>query len=171
MSAESTGFDVRGVANFVLDVAERDRVPVSNLHLNKILYFMHADSLIEDGWPMIDAKIEAWTYGPVFREVYHGFKQYGDSRITGRLHAFDRQTEKMRKVFLDLSDEEAKHLTMSAKTYIDLPAGLLVDLSHTEGGPWYRVWNHEEELNVGMEITDANIFAHELVRRERFQVQ
>lgn len=66
--------DVRSIANFVLDLAEVQGVGVSNLSINKIVYFLHANFLAKFDEPLVSAKIEAWDYGPVFRELYREFK-------------------------------------------------------------------------------------------------
>lgn len=51
--------------------------PVSNLQLQKILYFVQLESLrgksrIEEAI-MPDAKFEAWRFGPVIRDVYYAY--------------------------------------------------------------------------------------------------
>ena len=52
--------------------------------LNKIVFFVHSDYLIENKRPLVSAKIEAWKHGPVFREIYHEFKGWDDEAIGGR---------------------------------------------------------------------------------------
>ena len=38
-----------------------------------------------------------------------------------------------------------------------LSAGMLVDLTHAEGGPWHKVWNQGGKINPGMRIDDREI--------------
>ncbi len=44
-----------------------------------------------------------------------------------------------------------------ANFYCRLPASQLVELSHAEGGPWHRVWNHGGAVNPGMKIDNDHI--------------
>ena len=84
-------FDVRAVANLVLDVAQSRDIDVTNMALNKIVFFVHSDYLVENGRPLVGAKIEAWKHGPVFREIYHEFKDWDDLPIRGRAKRVARQ--------------------------------------------------------------------------------
>lgn len=51
--------DVRAVANAVLQLAWSQGHEVTNLALNKIVYFLHAGHLHKFGKPLVSAKIEA----------------------------------------------------------------------------------------------------------------
>src|SRR6186713_660153 len=85
-------FDVRAVANAILDLAKEEGKGVTNLAINKIIYFLHAAYLHEFRRPLVTAKIEAWDHGPVFREVYHQFKKFGRENIKGRASRIDPTT-------------------------------------------------------------------------------
>src|SRR5215831_13704170 len=84
--------DVRGIANFVLDIADESSRGVSNLSINKIVYFLHAYFLARFGRPLVSAKIEAWDYGPVFRELFREFRSFADKPIKGRAYRIDAKT-------------------------------------------------------------------------------
>lgn len=72
------------VANFVVDLALKNDTPVSNLHLQKILYYLQAFYLVQtDGMtPIIDASFSRWPFGPVIKEVYYSYNQFGAALIT-----------------------------------------------------------------------------------------
>src|SRR6266481_5329819 len=76
--------DGRAVANFVLDHCERKGRPVTNLSLQKIVYFCHAWSLTKLGRPLIRHSFEAWQHGPVLQYLYREFKGFDRSPIRGR---------------------------------------------------------------------------------------
>ena len=76
------GYDGRSIANFVLDFCERNGRTVTNLSLQKIVYFCHVWSLIELGKPLIRHKFEAWEYGPVLPYLYREFKGFDRSPIS-----------------------------------------------------------------------------------------
>jgi len=54
---------------------------VSNLKLQKILYFIQAEFLVVKGIPCFEEEIIAWGFGPVVLEVYHEYKVYGAAGI------------------------------------------------------------------------------------------
>jgi len=58
-------FDPRSIANFMLDEADRVGVGITNLALQKLLYFAHGIFLNETKGPLVSGYFEAWQYGPV----------------------------------------------------------------------------------------------------------
>lgn len=153
--------DVRVIANVVLNEASLLEREITNLHLNKILYFMHVESLIRFGKPLVSAKIEAWKHGPVFREIYNQFKSNKDRPIKSLAQKVDFETGQKVPARSVISQDEITTIKKLARYYSGMPAGMLVDMSHTKGGAWSRVWNHVGQMNIGMEITDELILQHE----------
>lgn len=147
-------YDVRAIANYVLDFADGEGRGISNLHINKIVYFLHADFLATFERPLVTAKIEAWTHGPVFRELYHQFKTFGDSYIASRATCIDPQTGNRSKASCKLNAEEETFLRAVIPKYIAMSPGALVAQSHVEGGPWDTTWNHDNRANPTMKISD-----------------
>ena len=70
------------VAEYFLTIAERqDKEPITNLKLQKLLYYAQGFHLAMFGKPLFKEAIERWTYGPVVPEVYHAYKTYGSGTI------------------------------------------------------------------------------------------
>ena len=69
------------VARYIIAHEKGCRRSVTNLRLQKLLYFVQAQFLVERNEPCFDAEIEAWDFGPVVPEVYHEYKFYGASPI------------------------------------------------------------------------------------------
>jgi len=151
---ENAMLDVRAIANFVLDVANAKDVPVSNMALNKIVYFLHCDYLMEQKQPLVGAKIEAWKHGPVFRELYHEFKVWDDKPIKSRANKVDPHTGEVMIAKAHFGSEEAKYISSLVERYIHFSAAQLRALSHIEGSPWHQVWDHSGRSNPGMKISD-----------------
>ncbi len=150
-------YDVRAVANFVLDVADSEMRSVSNLHINKIVYFLHADFLATYSRPLVSAKIEAWTHGPVFRELYREFKKYGSDAISSKASFLDPISGERKVAKCSFTREEEIFLVELAKKYVAMKPSALVAQSHIEGGPWDKTWNHETKSNASMRISDELI--------------
>jgi uncharacterized phage-associated protein len=62
-------YDPRGVANLMLDEAERLGVEVTHLALQKLLYFAHGLFPINCKRPLVSGCFEAWQHGPVHPAV------------------------------------------------------------------------------------------------------
>lgn len=144
---------IRGIANWVLDFADEIGYPVTNMALNKLIFFAFEKVLKEDRIILTDAKIEAWDHGPVFREVYQGFKSYGDGHITGRVRFYSLDTGEQVVATANLDPAISDRLKAILKPLIPLSASKLRNLSHVEGGAWHQVWCHDGYANPGMEIT------------------
>jgi uncharacterized phage-associated protein len=150
-------YDVRDIANYVLDFADRAGRPVSNVAINKIVYFCHEQYLLETGAQLVDAKIEAWEYGPVFRELYSEFKKFGAGKITERARKFDFRARQLSVAAYSLEAVDRSLLDSWIERLLRLSPGQLIDLAHVPGGPWDTVFHHSSSLNCGMEITDSII--------------
>jgi uncharacterized phage-associated protein len=153
-------YDPREVANFVLDVADQIGCKTTNLALNKIVYFLHGIYLARTNKALIEAKIEAWEYGPVFREIYHSFKGFGDGPILKKASFRDYASGMVCEYSSKLNADEREMLEPLAESYLRIRAGKLVDMSHVEDGPWHAAWYHEGRVNPGMEITNDAIRVH-----------
>lgn len=62
-------------------VGADDEADISNLKLQKLLYYCQAYSCALTGKPMFTEEMEAWDYGPVIPSVYHEYKRYGRRNI------------------------------------------------------------------------------------------
>lgn len=69
------------VANFIIQAGNELNKPVSNLQLQKIMYFIQGEFLARYNQPIINGQFSRWQYGPVLREVYSIFKYNGSSAI------------------------------------------------------------------------------------------
>lgn len=148
--------DVREIANAILDVAESDGLTLSNLPLNKIIYFAHAWYLAQYGVPLVDSPFEAWQHGPVHPQIYRQLKSYGDKPIKGRLTQIDLVTGNDIPVEPHLSDQERQHVEQMTRFYGTKSAYWLVQKTHEPGAPWDQVWTVAEGKPVpGMVISDS----------------
>lgn len=130
------------IANLLVDRHGRDAV-LSNLSLNKLVYYSQVESLRAGLGPLFDSRIEAWQYGPVEPEVYRAFRGYGSRRVTSPVGP----------VPSDAAAEATVDLTFSK--YGHLTAYDLVTLSHARGSAWDRVYSPAFDA----EITAGDILA------------
>lgn len=149
--------DGKAVANVVLEICWAADRPVTNLAVQKIVYFCHVWSLIDLKRPLIRHAFEAWRHGPVLPYLYHEFKEFGERPIRRKAYRVDLKTGE-RIVAMDLFDQPAQDVIERVTNFYGrLPARTLVDMTHVENGPWHQVWNHDGFSNPGMNIRDEDI--------------
>jgi uncharacterized phage-associated protein len=150
-------YDGRAIANFVLDRCAERGVEVSNLSLQKIVYFCHVWSLIELGIPLVAQRFEAWELGPVLPYLYREFKSLDLAPIRDRATRIDPRSGRAEVVPYEFDRATAEFLTRIVAFYSRLRPSDLVELTHAKDGPWYNVWNHAGSINPGMKIADDQI--------------
>nr|DAV86913.1 MAG TPA: hypothetical protein [Caudoviricetes sp.] len=118
------------VAKYIIWYCKRQGYSISNLKLQKILYFVQASFLVNQGKPCFYEAIEAWDFGPVVPEVYHEFKIFGGGNISG-FGCEDAEkaiTYLDRQLINDMVDECAAYSASS-----------LVEITHNQD-PWKNTY-------------------------------
>lgn len=149
--------DGRALANYILDRCDANGRDVTNLALQKLMYFCHTWMLVRYKVPLVKHSFEAWEFGPVLPYVYRDFKEHGDSRITTRARSLNLSSGERETAQLNLPAEESEFLDSLIAFYARLSAFDLVMMSHVAGGPWDQVWRHSGKANPGMRITNQMI--------------
>lgn len=168
---EDMGYDPRAVSNAILDIADTLHVSVTNLALNKILFFAHADWLDTFKRRLSSLAFEAWQYGPVVPLIYHQFKHHGNQTIDSRASMLDLDTGGDITVPYDSLNLDLDHLHKIVSQYGHYSPSTLVQLSHIEGGAWDIVWNSSPRQNFGMVIPDSLISETIRSRTPRRQIK
>ena len=73
--------DARTVANYMVYIMSDAFDDLTNMKMNKLLYFAQGHYLARYGRPLFDDRIEAWDHGPVVPSVYYAYKSFGDGPI------------------------------------------------------------------------------------------
>lgn len=69
------------IADYIIKKALELGHPVSNIELQKYLYYLNAKFLVTTDAPLFLEAIEKWKFGPVIPDVYHEYKSYGAKEI------------------------------------------------------------------------------------------
>src|SRR5437016_8859052 len=69
-----TEISARKIADYLIAFAHRVGDPISNLKLQKLLYYAQAWYLALHNEPLFPESIEAWVHGPAVPPVYGKFK-------------------------------------------------------------------------------------------------
>ena len=163
--------DGRAIANWVLDAAEKDGINLSNLSLQKVLFFCHAWHLVETGEPLIHHRFEAWQHGPVLQFLYRQFKSFGSDPIRSRATGLNRKTGTQEVIRAEIPSDVQERLRRVVRFYGKLQPWDLVDLSHEAGSPWDQVWHFEGKVNPGMKIENEAILEYYSKASPHYRVQ
>ncbi len=121
----ATVFDV---ADFFIDIAnmsEDDQM--TNLKLNKLLYYAQGVFLARTGKPLFDDDIEAWDLGPVVSCIYQKYKTYGRSPIDSVSEDYDYSV---------FDENELETLIDVMREFGQFTGSTLVTKTHRPGTPW-----------------------------------
>lgn len=140
-------YKVIDVCRHVINYSNEQDYGVSNLKLQKLLYFIQAYFLTnkKDNTPCFDEKIEAWDFGPVVPEAYRQYKQYGsgDIPIIKSYILFDEDDiwNSKRVGFTDniVKDEDKSLIDKVIDKFADYSATDLVSLTHRQS-PWIEAY-------------------------------
>jgi uncharacterized phage-associated protein len=69
---------VHDVADYLLWLADRDRIGVDHLKLQKLVYYAQAFHLGSTGEPLFEEELRAWQYGPVCLELWERYRYRRD---------------------------------------------------------------------------------------------
>jgi uncharacterized phage-associated protein len=161
--------DARAISNLILAKFDAKSFDISNLKLNKVLYFVHGMHLANTATGIVRNHFEAWEHGPVVRVVYHQFKEFGEDPITNAAEHLNYATGKVEPIsFRDIQAETREFILQVAEHYVHFPAWKLREMTHEPGGPWQQVFASEAS-NRGLRdrIPNELIRAHFVSRFRR----
>lgn len=124
-------YSVTEIARYVVSKCYRDGKPVSNLQLQKMLYFLQILFLEAFEAPLFEEEFEAWPYGPVMPSVYRKYSIFGGSPIEMAFSGAEFSIRRDHRSFLDAAIE-----VLREKSPWDL-----VRISHADNSPWDVVYN------------------------------
>src|SRR5699024_1477054 len=112
---------MRELADHVIAVANENTEPISNLHLQKIMFFIFGRMVSINGredevvLKTYDQHFRRWSYGPVVENIYFNYNHFGGRPILNE-HA-------KRMVEYDQFNDDIKHL-------LKMDPFQLVELTH-----------------------------------------
>lgn len=123
--------DSMTLANYVLFKAGR----MSNLKLQKLLFYIHAYHLAYFETPLIEDEFEAWVHGPVSRKVFMALRD--TARLYDELSYHQEEGEDTPDVSLQkvLTDDQMELIDDVLDEYGVLTGLQLENLTHSED-PW-----------------------------------
>lgn len=139
-------YDANEVAKLVIGECIDENKPVTNLKLQKILYFMWIDwyRLRKEG--LFFNRVEAWHYGPVVPDVYFQYRIFIADPIKKREEC-------------SIIGKDAELIAKLTHKYNEKSIGTLINESHVVGSPWDRAGRDVTpyvEIKKELMIDEAN---------------
>jgi len=117
------------IAHYIVEKCSKENKAISNLQLQKILYYIQKTALQSDtGKPIFNDDFVAWKFGPVIEEVYYAYCVFGAMPIR---RTYNEPIEGSIKTLIDP--------IISRKRELD-PWDMVAE-THKEGGAWYITFN------------------------------
>ena len=126
------------IARYIIERCHSQSRTISNLKLQKILYFVQAEFLVAINRPCFGEEIEAWDFGPVVPEVYQEYKIFGSANIP----VFKRGVSS-----ITISIDDQKMINGIVDECAKYSASALVDITHRQT-PWIEAYNKPGYNNV-----------------------
>lgn len=123
----------RDLSHYIVDKCTRDNSPVSNLQLQKILYFIQSVYCRNrDGKLLFEENFEAWPYGPVISSVYNEFSSFGGRVI--------EMTFSLGSSMSNLDSAELRFIDEGIVELRRMYPWDLVRIAHSPSSPWAKVY-------------------------------
>ena len=129
------------IAKYIIDKCFQDGSPITNLRLQKILYFVQLESYRKCDVPAFDEEIEAWQFGPVVPVVYYEYCNYVGMPILERYDIIE-----------DINSNTRNVIDYVLKKYAGYSVWDLVNITHAEGSPWNKTYVAYEKRIISKEL-------------------
>lgn len=120
-------YDALEVARYVISRCSELGKPISNLKLQKMIYFIWIEFYKKTNRSLFLNDICAWQLGPVVPDVYYEFCSYAGMPINA---LYSTEISQGDQVLLDGIIDE----------YLEIPVNVLVDKTHRQGTAWDAIY-------------------------------
>lgn len=118
------------LSKYIINKCTVDGHPISNLQLQKILYYIQKEFLKNNVIAFHDI-IEAWQFGPVVPNSYYNFCGFGAMHISLE---YDN--------IISLAPDDKKTIDNIVDSKRNLDPWTLVNDTHKDGGAWSKIYNN-----------------------------
>lgn len=112
-------------------------IPVTQMKLQKMVYFAHGYHLAKFDTPLVEELFEAWKFGPVIQSIYGQYRSFGNSPIT------ELPGKHLLKELLNISVDARSSIEFTWIVTKHMSAIRLSNWTHRVGSPWATVYSPE----------------------------
>ncbi len=125
------------VANYFLETAKETGSFISNLKLQKLVYYAQAWHLAIYGDPLFTEDFQSWVHGPVIPELYQKYKSFGwkpvivDESDVTLSNDFETFLDEVAEEYFACDAYELEQMTHAEQPWITARNGLPPDAAST----------------------------------------
>jgi uncharacterized phage-associated protein len=139
------------IADFFIALSNDTGNLITNLKLQKLMFYAQAWHLAIFEEPLFEKDFEAWVHGPVLVDLYHDYKNF-------KWHPIERNDleNKFKSIKNSLDDDVVEFLEELCEEYFGLSAYELERLTHSEE-PWQYARGELEPDKSSTKIIDKDL--------------
>lgn len=149
---EGENMDVFQVAlYFLFRSGKESNINITHLKLQKLVYYAQAWSMAINRRPLFQTNLEAWLHGPVSRELYLKYRDYG-YRVISPVDNLE----------FDINPDDLDVLKGVWELYSEFDGKYLEALTHQEK-PWTDAW--KQGMNQVIDLKEMEQFYGEMLEK------
>ncbi len=149
----------RSIANSFLKIAEQSGKNLTNMQLQKLVYFAHGWHLALTGEPLLTDAVKAWNFGPVIPPLYNSLKMFGNGIVTEPIKRRNPETGEVSVVEEKESEYVQRLLKRVWEAYGHMNGSQMSYLTHQPGTPWDITWREEKFSVIPNELIKENFLS------------
>lgn len=153
-------YNVLDICRYIINYSNKNNYDISNLKLQKLLYFIQAYFLLETKQPCFHEVIEARDFGPVIPVAYNEYKQYASTHIpyieSYLEYDINNIWDSIKRVEYDdniISTKDKNLIAAVVDRLANHTATDLVTLTHKQS-PWINTYEQDKHN----EITNQSLY-------------
>lgn len=141
-------YSVHNVAGYIVEYCNKHYLCITNLRLQKLLYFIQAYFLMKSNGERVafNEEVEAWDLGPTVPCIFHQYKRFGSGQIPFNDKSYSG-------IF---SDDERKMIEDVILHFKDKSSIYMMEVTHNQK-PWKEAYNKQ---NLERVITKNSIYEY-----------
>lgn len=136
-------YEAINLSQYIVSKCVDDNCPISNLQLQKILYYIQKAFLQQKNNAAFSDDIEAWQFGPVVPNVYYHYCGYGAMPILLIHENYNIRSE----------DETIINQIVEQKRKLN--PWTMVEETHKENGAWAQTYEKGKHNVIPLELIKA----------------
>lgn len=134
-------YNVLDIARFVINYCNDKGYSISNLRLQKLLYFIQAYYLgVKNKAALFGEDFEAWDFGPVIPCVYHEYKSFGGNDIP-KISSYFKGIIPVKYDANLISRADRNNITHVIELFRNISTSKMVSITHGQE-PWIKAYNN-----------------------------